>query len=101
MSLGLDPRELPITVSERRLVRFDRSVAGRARLAIIGCAGVVGTVTYEFLSDRFDISGLDTARQDKRGGSPWWTIGSISDIDALDETIAGADYVLLAATGAG
>lgn len=99
MSAELAPRELPLTVTERRPVRFDSSVAARARLAIIGSAGVVGTVTHELLSDHFDISGLDPARQDKRAGSPWWTIGSISDIDALDETIAGADYVLLAATG--
>lgn len=93
--------ELPLTVTERRPIAFKQPTDERPRLAIIGCAGVVGTVTHRRLQERYEIRGLDTATHDAQGEPAWWRISSMADAAALDEAIMGADYVLIAATGIG
>lgn len=96
------PHSIPITITERQPISFDTTNNKKPRpvLTIIGSAGVVGTVTREQLSNNFEIRGLDTATQDTQGENPWWTVGSLSDEEVLNEVIKGANYVLLTATGA-
>ncbi len=94
------PFSLPLSTVTRNHCTTDLDGPGGRSLAVLGAAGVVGTITRAALAGRYEITGLDTAQTGPGGESPWWSLGSITDRQAVLRTLTGCDYALLTATGA-